>query len=438
MQAEQIKQLIKQRKMNYFQIIAISVCVLISMVDGYDVMTIAFVAPTIADLWSLSAPQLGFLFSAGLAGMVAGALFITPFADKFGRRVVIMLCLLLLTIGMLASAFCENLTELVLTRFFSGLAIGAIMPSINTVIAEYASDRSRSFAIGIMAASYTSGSVIGGISYLILIKQLGWSYVFLLGSAFSCILLPLAFWLLPESLDFILLRNNANSLIKLNSLLAKLELSTCATFPETATKSNYVNKQFSLFLKPAIMKATTLMTASVACMMLSFYFLINWTPKILVNFGYTKDVSVTGSLLMNIFGIMGGLSIGWLSQRYSVQKVCSIMAITAFCVVICFDVSSSIMSLLVILIALIGYTTFGAMAGLYAIAPNIFPPMIRATGTGFVFGLARLIGTLGPYIAGLLMAAKLPQSYCFLIMSLPLLVSAGGIIFVKPYSERLH
>jgi hypothetical protein len=56
MQAEQIKQLIKQRKMNYFQIIVISVCILISMVDGYDVMTIAFVAPTIADLWSLSAP----------------------------------------------------------------------------------------------------------------------------------------------------------------------------------------------------------------------------------------------------------------------------------------------------------------------------------------------------------------------------------------------
>jgi MFS family permease len=114
------------------------------------------------------------------------------------------------------------------------------------------------------------------------------------------------------------------------------------------------------------------------------------------------------------------------------------MAVTTFCVVICFEVSSSIMSLLFMLIALIGYTTFGAMAGLYAIVPNIFPPMIRVTGTGFIFGLARLIGILGPCIAGLLMAAKLQQGYCFLIMFLPLLVSAGGIIFVKPYSERLH
>jgi predicted MFS family arabinose efflux permease len=134
--------------------------------------------------------------------MVAGALFKTPFADKFGRRVIIMLCLLLLTIGMLASAFCENLNKLVLTRFFSGLAIGAIMDRIHTVIAKYASDCLKSLAIGIMATSYTSGSVIGGIIYLFLIKQLGWSYVFLLGSAFSCILLPLAFRLLPELLDF--------------------------------------------------------------------------------------------------------------------------------------------------------------------------------------------------------------------------------------------
>ena len=172
-------------------------------------------------------------------------------------------------------------------------------------------------------------------------------------------------------------------------------------------------------------------------MMISFYFLINWTPKILVYLGYTKEISVTASLVMNIFGIIGGLSIGWLSNIYSVQKITSLMAFIAFLLVMGFGLSTDLLPIVFFLIAMIGYTTFGAMAGVYAIIPAIYPSTIRATGTGFVFGFSRLIGTLGPYLAGLLIAAHLSESYCIFIMSLPLLASSICMIFVKPFLEQL-
>lgn len=437
MQAEQIKHLINERKMNYFQIMVIFICILISLVDGYDVMTIAFVVPSIAELWALSPEQIGILFSAGLFGMVGGALVITPFADKFGRRKIILVCLLILTIGMCVSAFSTNIGELIVSRFFSGLAIGAIMPSINTVIAEYASSRSRSLAIGIMAASYTAGSVIGGIIYIYLINHLGWQYVFFLGSTFSTLLIPLVLCLLPESLDFILLKNNAKSLLRLNYLLKKLDLDTCERFPEMAIKQMVTKKKLNLLFTPLIFHTTILMVTSASTMMISFYFLINWTPKILVYLGYAKDLSVTGSLVMNIFGIIGGLSIGWLSKKYSIQKVTSLMAVIGFIFVMGFGLSVSNWPVIFSLIAVIGYSTFGAMAGLYAIVPTIFPPQVRVTGTGVVFGFGRLIGTFGPYLAGLLIAAKIPYSYCIFILAIPLLVSALCIMYVNSYQEKL-
>ncbi len=437
MQIEQIKHIIKNRKMNRFQILAVFVCILISMIDGYDVMTIAFVVPSLAELWLLSPEKIGILFSAGLIGMVSGAIIITPFADKYGRRAIIIVCLLLLSTSTIASGFCLNHTQLIVARFISGLAIGAIMPSINTIIAEFSSDQSRSLAIGIMAASYTTGSVIGGILCITLISHLGWQYVFFLGGAFSCFLLPLVFWLLPESLEFILLNRRYQSLAKLNYLLTKLSLPTFATFPQLTYQSSKEQKQVNLIMTANFFKTTLLMTVSVSTMMISFYFLINWTPKILVYLGYTKEMSVTASLVMNIFGIIGGLSIGWLSKKYSVQKITSLMAFIAFLLVMGFGLSTDLLPIVFFLIAMIGYTTFGAMAGVYAIIPAIYPSTIRATGTGFVFGFSRLIGTLGPYLAGLLIAAHLSESYCIFIMSLPLLASSICMIFVKPFLEQL-
>ena len=436
MKVAQIKQIINDRPMNHFQILAIIVCILISMIDGYDVMTIAFVAPSISEQWNLAPEQLGLLFSAGLIGMVVGSLVIPPFADQFGRRIIILICLVILSVGMIASALSTHFLELVIARVFAGLGMGAILPGINTVIAEYSSNQYRSLMISIMAASYTVGSVIGGIIYIFVIKYFGWQYVFYLGGIFSIIMIPIVFLFLPESLDFILTKNNEQALLRLNHLLEKLQLNTCATFPKVEQQDHVLGiQQFSLLFNPAIFKATLLLCISVSMLMSSFYFLINWTPKILVNLGHSKDLSITASLIMNIIGITGGISMGWLSKKYVVTKITAIMLVMAFVFVTGFGLSSNSLPLLFSLIAFIGYTIFGAMAGLYATTPTIYPPKIRTTGTGIVLGLARLGGTLGPYVAGLLISAKLSPNYYFFILALPLLISAICVVIIKPYQK---
>ena len=125
-----ISRTIREGDMTPFQLIAVTICLVINMVDGFDVLAISFAAPEIAREWSLPPTELGILFSAGLAGMVLGALLIGPLADRFGRRAVILVCLCVISIGMLASAAAQNLMQLVPLRVLTGLGVGGIPHTI--------------------------------------------------------------------------------------------------------------------------------------------------------------------------------------------------------------------------------------------------------------------------------------------------------------------
>ncbi|QIQ20979.1 MFS transporter [Zophobihabitans entericus] len=427
-----IRQSLHTGSMNLFQIVAVTVCVLISFIDGFDVLAIAFTGPSITAQWGLSPEQLGLLFSSGLAGMVAGALLLSPLADKFGRRFIVLTCLAILSLGMFASGLSDSYEQLITLRIITGLGMGAILPAINTVVAEYSSNQYRSLAISIMAAGYTVGAMVGGILSIYLINSYGWRYVFFFGGAFSLLLIPIVIYQLPESLDFLLNSQNKQRLTKLNQLLVRLGLPTQTSYPEVTCRTNKQSQNaFKLLFTPAMLKTTLLLCCSYFMLMCSFYFLTNWTPKILVNLGYSTQTSITGSILMNLCGIVGGLSLGWLSRRYSVQVVTAVMLIVGFVAVVLFGFSQNVLIILLSLITLIGFTLFGAMAGLYATAPKVFPAEIRTTGTGFVLGIGRLGATIGPYLAGILIAANWSMESYFTALGLPLIISALCIWLIR-------
>src|SRR5918995_4686187 len=133
--------LIREGHMSGFQVIVVTLCVLICALDGFDVLVVAFTAAAIARDFNLNPTDLGILFSAGLAGMGLGALFIGPMGDKIGRRTTVLLCLGILCTGMLISSITRDVTELALMRFYTGLGIGGGLAEIHIVGAEKASHR---------------------------------------------------------------------------------------------------------------------------------------------------------------------------------------------------------------------------------------------------------------------------------------------------------
>src|SRR6185312_12806892 len=139
------------------------ICMIVNMLDGFDVLAIAFTGPAIAHDWALAPTQLGLLFSAGLFGMTVGSLFISPVADWIGRRWLTLIGLIVITAGMLASSRANGLAELALFRVFTGLGIGSLLSSINTIVVEFSSTERKDFAVSFMAVGYPIGGTIGGM-----------------------------------------------------------------------------------------------------------------------------------------------------------------------------------------------------------------------------------------------------------------------------------
>lgn len=107
-------------------------CVLLTMLDGFDVMAMAFTAPHVSADWQLSGKLLGMLFSAGLIGMALGALGLAPLADRIGRRALTLACLAILTVGMGMSALASTAWQLGALRLLTGLGIGVSWPALRS------------------------------------------------------------------------------------------------------------------------------------------------------------------------------------------------------------------------------------------------------------------------------------------------------------------
>jgi MFS family permease len=114
--------------MRRLQIQTILICIVLCIIDGYEVLVMALVAPTLAKVWSLGAVEVGYLLSAGIFGMAVGAIVISPLADVIGRRRHIIICMSLTVIGMALSAAAENVPQLLAFRGIA--AFYAISPFV--------------------------------------------------------------------------------------------------------------------------------------------------------------------------------------------------------------------------------------------------------------------------------------------------------------------
>ena len=154
---------INDNKMSRYQWFVILICILLNVIDGFDVMVMAFTAPAVSAEWALSGAQIGILLSAGLFGMAAGSIFLAPQADRIGRRLLILICLILSGLSMSACALVQDHTILAILRFITGVGVGGILASSNVLASEYANARWRSLAVSLMSTGYGIGATLGGI-----------------------------------------------------------------------------------------------------------------------------------------------------------------------------------------------------------------------------------------------------------------------------------
>src|SRR5580693_4704502 len=111
-----------------FHIRLLLTCAAVLLLDGFDTQAIGYVAPAIAKEWQLGKGALGPVFSAGLFGLMIGALVFGPLSDRVGRKRIIIFSTVAFGIGAFATAFAQDITTLLVIRFLTGLGLGGAMP----------------------------------------------------------------------------------------------------------------------------------------------------------------------------------------------------------------------------------------------------------------------------------------------------------------------
>ena len=428
--SEDIRAKVHEGRMSAFQIAAVTICMVINMLDGFDVLAIAFAGPVIAKDWALAPTELGLLFSAGLAGMTAGSLFLSPFADTWGRRPVVLAGLVVISIGMIGSAFTHGLWELAGLRVFTGLGIGTLLSSINTIVAEYSSRKRMDFAVSFMAIGYPVGATLGGMVSIWLITQFGWRAIFIFGGIVSAVIIPVVMVRLPESLDFLLIKRPKHALARINALLAKMNKGRIDALPEIPPHETVSVRSVTGIFNRSFLEPTLLICISYFMVMLSLYFLLNWTPKVLVDQGMSLQYGISGAVLMNAGGVIGGLLMGYFAGIFGLRRLSALYMVLLFVSVTAFGFAKADLLTMAAIVTVIGFFLIGVIASLYALVAAMYPPQVRNTGTGLAIGIGRFGAIAGPYLGGVLIAAGWPRpAYC-VALALPTLLAAILVVRV--------
>ena len=423
---------IRSEPMTGFQMTAVAICLVINFLDGFDILAISFAAPAIANDWGVTPADLGGIFSAGILGMFLGAVALSPLADHIGRRPLILGSLVVISIGMLASAATTGVWQLVAARFVTGLGVGGMLSSLTTIVAEYSNDQRRQLAISILQTGYPVGAVIAGFTAAWLLASHGWRSVFVVGGVLSAAMIPLVLWRLPESVAFLATRRPAGALDRLNAILGKLGRARVDALPEIDVdkhagsvvdvfNTRYIGRTLAIWLSYFVMFG-------------AFYFVTSWTPKILVDAGLSQREGISGGVLLAVGGVFGGLVLGGLSTRLSIHKLGASYMLLAIVAMIVFGRLEFDLDTMLPAAFAIGFLTAGSIISLYAILPDLYPATIRNTGTGWALGVGRIGAAVAPWVAGLLIGAGWARADYFLAFGLPMLLSLAAILYLRNHN----
>lgn len=411
--------------MNGFQWLVVLLCFAVSMVDGFDVLVMAFAASAVADHWSLGGVELGYLLSAAPVGMACGSLCLAPWADRWGRRPLVVGGLVLVGAAMTGSAFAESPRALGLLRFGTGLGIGGIMASSYVIAGEFASKRWRGLAIGLQSAAFSTGAAVGGLIAGHLIPEAGWRAVFLHGGLTTLALVPAMLAWLPESIDFLVSRRPAAALRRINRLLPRLGLAALARLPDPGRKEAAATARPRDLLGRGLRRTTLSVWGAFFLALLGFYFVFSWTPRLLATAGLAGSQAIAGGVLLNLGAILGAASVGLLAARFPLDRVLTLCMLANAGLMALFSHLLAAPALAFAVIFLIGFFSNGCIAGLFALTPSLYRPAQRVTGLGWAIGVGRFGAILAPTLTGALVGAHWLPGQLFLLFGVFFVLAAA-------------
>jgi benzoate transport len=423
------RDVIAHSPMSTLQMVVVGITIALNALDGFDILSISFASPGIATEWGIDRAALGIVLSMELIGMAIGSIVLGGVADKIGRRPTILGCLVVMATGMLMATTVTGLVDLSIWRVVTGLGIGGMLAAINAVAAEFSSTQRRHLSVSLMSIGYPVGAVLGGMVAARLLRTYDWRSVFYLGASVTAVLIPIAFFFVPESVHWLARKQPANALEKINRTLAWMGHAAVAALPVITAQER--KRSIGDIFAPGLVALTSIVAVAYFFHITTFYFILKWVPKIVADFGFDASSAAGVLVWTNVGGATGGAVLGFLTLRFGVKALTIVVMLLSTVMVALFGQTPPDLRQLSMICAAAGFCTNAAIVGMYAIMAQAFPTHVRASGTGFAVGVGRGGSVLAPIIAGFLFTAGHPLPSVAFMMSLGSLVAAGILSFLK-------
>lgn len=365
---------------NKHAIVTVAICFLIAVIEGLDIQAAGIAAAGIREHFGLDSSQLGVFFSAGILGLLPGALVGGRFADRIGRKKVLIWSTAIFAVFTLCTVWVNSFNSLLAVRFLAGAGLGGAMPILITLASEAVSPQNRGRAVGLM---YCGMPVGAAILSLIAATEFGanWKNVFYLGGLLPIFAIPLMMLFLPESKEYLKAQNKT---------AAELAVAPQGSFKDLFNSDNLLR--------------TLCIWVSYFFTLMVVYIMLSWLPSLFMELGFTRKDGSTAQFYFMVTATIGTIILGMLTDRWKKAYVILLMYGGILAGLLALNGASSL-NQMYMAAALAGAFVIGCQGVLYAFGSIVYPTEVRGTGVGVASAVGRIGAMLGPVIAGQLLTA---------------------------------
>ena len=365
---------------NKHAIVTVAICFLIAVIEGLDIQAAGIAAAGIREHFGLDSSQLGVFFSAGILGLLPGALIGGRLADRIGRKKVLIWSTATFAVFTLCTVWVNSFNTLLAVRFLAGAGLGGAMPILITLASEAVSPKNRGRAVGLM---YCGMPVGAAILSLIAATEFGanWKNVFYLGGLLPIVVSPLMMWFLPESKE---------DLKAQNKTAAELAAAPQGSFKDLFNSDNLLR--------------TICIWVSYFFTLMVVYIMLSWLPSLFMELGFTRKDGSTAQFYFMVTATIGTIILGMLTDRWKKAYVILLMYGGILAGLLALNGANSL-NQMYMAAALAGAFVIGCQGVLYAFGSIVYPTEVRGTGVGVASAVGRIGAMLGPVIAGQLLTA---------------------------------
>ncbi|TCO62637.1 MFS transporter [Actinocrispum wychmicini] len=372
------------------------------LLDGFDLVVLGTVIPTLLDgkVWGLTPASASVVATIGLVGMTIGALVVGTITDVIGRRRALVLSVAGFSVCTLLCAFAPSVFVFGLLRFLAGLGLGGCLPTALAAANEHSHSRRVGSATTIVMTGYHVGAVLTALLGIMVIPDLGWRAMFIIGAAPALVVVPLIWKYMPESHE---------------PRPARTALSTMA----------------SLFTAKYLRASLAFCLASFMGLLL-VYGLNTWLPQIMRSAGYNLGAALALLLTLNVGAVAGLLLAGVVSDRAGIRRPAIAWFVTAAVFLALLSVKMPQIGAYVV-VFITGCFVFSAQVLVYAYIGRTYVDGNRATALGWSAGVGRLGAICGPLVGGALLTAGIAYPWGFYVFAV---VGALGAVAVTVVGGR--